>query len=277
VRGPGANLAGASLEGVILIGATISSTNFEGTSLVGALLDEVDPAHPRIRNSTGLRNFRDLGVGLAHVLSDHAAWTQSGGQSGQRADLTGVDLSGLDLRGVDLGAAVLRGAVLRRTNLAGALLAMADLSLVDAKEANFTNADLRGAKLERVTLSNAVLMEACGKPLLVAGQHRCPTDCTSARFDHACLLRADFSMAILVGMDLTNADLRRTNMRGASLYGASLSGVDLRVAVLDGADLTGATGIEAALVALKEHSGLRIGGSPFGNPPEPAAADRDAG
>ena len=212
-----ANLAGANLEGVILIGATMSGTNFEGTSLVGVLFDEVDLAHGRIRNSTGTRNFHGLGRGLAQILSGHATWTRSGGQSGQRADLTGVDLSGHDLRGVDLGAAVLHGAVLRRTNLAGALLAMADLSLVDAREANLTNADLRGAKLERATLSSAKLMEACAKPLLIAGEHKCPTDCTSARLDHACLLRADLSMALLVGADLTEADIRRTDLRGASL------------------------------------------------------------
>src|SRR5579863_4378236 len=193
-----ANLAGASLEGVNLIGATLSNTNFEGTSLIGALLDEVDLGHARTRQLAPPRSFQGLGVGLAQILSAHAAWTQSGGQNGQRADLAEVDLSGMDLRGVDLGAAVLRGAMLRRTNLAGALLAMADLSLVDAREANLTGADLRGAKLERATLSNARLMDACAKPLLIGGEHRCPTDLTSARLDHACLLRMDLSRALLV-------------------------------------------------------------------------------
>jgi uncharacterized protein YjbI with pentapeptide repeats len=146
---------------------------------------------------------------------------------------------------------------------------MADLSLVDAREANLMNADLRGAKLERATLSRATLMETCAKPLLIAGGHRCPTDCTSARLDHACLLRADFSMSLLVGADLTNADVRRTNLSGALLNGAILSGVVLDTAVLDGADVAGATGIEAPLMALTERCGFQIGGGPFDALPIP--------
>ena len=119
------------------------------------------------------------------------------------------------------------------------------------------------------TLSSAMLMDMCAKPLLVGGENRCPTDFTSARLDHACLLRADLSMAVLDGADLTNADLRRTDLSGASLYGAILSGADLRVAVLDRADLTGATGINVPLSALTEHWGVHIGGSPFDDAASP--------
>jgi uncharacterized protein YjbI with pentapeptide repeats len=78
-----------------------------------------------------------LNTSLAQILSGHAASTQSGGRTGQRADLGGVDLSGADLRNVDLGAAIMQGAILRGANLSGALLAMADLSLVDAREATW--------------------------------------------------------------------------------------------------------------------------------------------
>ena len=244
----------------------MSSTNFEGTSLVGALLDGVDLAHAKTKKAARGRDFHEFRHSLAEILSGHATWTQSGGQSGQRADLTGVDLAGLDLRGVDLGAAVLRGAVLRRTNLAGALLAMADLTLVDAREANLSGADLRGAKLERATLSKAMLMEACAKPLVIGGDHKCPTDFTYARLDHACLLRADLSLALLVGADLTDADMRRADLTDASLCGAVLAGVDLRTAVLTGADLSEATGLTMPLWALSEQSGIQAGGSPFGGP-----------
>ena len=76
-------------------------------------------------------------------------------------------------------------------------------------------------------------------------------------------------MALLVGADLTNADIRRTDLRGASLHGAILSGVDLRAAVLDGADLTGATGIKVPLLSLTERYGVQIGGSPFDDSPSP--------
>jgi uncharacterized protein YjbI with pentapeptide repeats len=44
------------------------------------------------------------------------------------------------------------------------------------------------------------------------------------------------------------------------LNGAILTGVDLDAAVLDGADVAGATGIEAPLLALAERCGVQIGG-----------------
>ena len=44
---------------------------------------------PSVRNTAGIRNLRDLGRSLAQILSGHATWTQSGGHTGQRADLTG--------------------------------------------------------------------------------------------------------------------------------------------------------------------------------------------
>ena len=123
-------------------------------------------------------------------------------------------------------------------------------------------------ELERATLSNAVMIEANAKPLLIAGGHRCLTDLTAARLNNACLLRADLSMALLVGADLANAEVRRADLRGASLHGAVLSGVDLRAAMLDGADLAGAVGIEVSLLSLTECNGLQIGRSPFGSPDE---------
>jgi len=256
-----ANLAGASLEGVILIGATLASTNLEGTSLIGALLDEVELPPGTARHVT--RTVPELGSGLAQILAAHAAWTQSGGQTGQRADLREADLSGLDLHEIDLGAALLRGARLCRSNLTGASLAMADMSLVDARETILSGADMRGAKLERATLSKAVLMDVCAKPLLVAGSHRCATDFISARLDHACLLRADLSLALLGGVDLTNADVRRANLRGASLSGAVLTGVDLRAAELDGADMAGVTGVNMSLLDLAARNGIRFGNAPY--------------
>ena len=157
-------------------------TKLDGANLIGALLGDVDLAHADVRATMGIRNVSDLGGSLAQILSAHATWSQSGGRTGERADLNSIDLSGLDLRGADLGAAVLRG-----TNLAGALLAMTDLSLVDARGANLASSDLRGAKLERATLSNAILLtDACARPLVISGDHKCATDCSFARLDHAC-------------------------------------------------------------------------------------------
>ena len=107
---------------------------------------------------------------------------------------------------------------------------MADLSLVDAREANLANADLRGAKLERATLSNAMLMDACARPLLIAGEHNAPPIARPLGSITRACLRADLSWRLLVGADLTDADVRRADLRGASLRGAVLTGVDLRTA-----------------------------------------------
>jgi uncharacterized protein YjbI with pentapeptide repeats len=260
----GTNLGGASMEGVVLTGALICSTNFEGANLVGALVDKANLSNSSIRRSAGIRDLGDLNASLAQILSGHAVWTQSGGSTGQRADLGGVDLSGANLRNVDLGAAIMRGAILRWADLSGALLAMADLSLVDAREANLANADLRGAKLERATLSHATLAEIRAQPLIIAGGHRCRTDWTSARLDHTCLLQADLSMGLLAQANLSHADIRGANMSGASLCGANLTGLDLRTVTLDGADLTEAIGMKLSLLAITSGSGVALGGTPFG-------------
>lgn len=122
---------------------------------------------------------------------------------------------------------------------------------------------MRGAKLERATLSGAILMDACAKPLLIAGDHRCRTDFMSARLDHANLLRANLTMALLEGADLTNADVRRADLSGASLCRATLTGVELHTAALEGADLTNAIGITMPLLALSARTGVRLAGSPF--------------
>jgi uncharacterized protein YjbI with pentapeptide repeats len=100
--------------------------------------------------------------------------------------------------------------------------------------------------------------------LVISGDHKCATDCTSARLDHACLLRADLSMTMLAGADLTNADVRNADLTGASLCRANLSGLDLRTAILDGTDLTEVTGINVSLLAVTNRSGLTIEGDPFG-------------
>ena len=84
---------------------------------------------------------------LAEILDQHKLWVESGGESGAKADLSGVNLSKADLTGVNL-----QGAHLHRTNLVGADLSMANLrgaSLVraDMRNANLLGTELRGANL----------------------------------------------------------------------------------------------------------------------------------
>ncbi len=84
---------------------------------------------------------------LAEILDQHKIWVESGGESGARADFSGVNLAKADLTGVNL-----QGAHLHRANLVGADLSMANLrgaSLVraDMRNANLLGTELRGANL----------------------------------------------------------------------------------------------------------------------------------
>src|SRR5580700_3884015 len=86
-------------------------------------------------------------IDLAEILDQHKLWVESGGETGAKADLSGVNLSKADLTGVNL-----QGAHLHRTNLVGADLSMANLrgaSLVraDMRNANLLGTELRGANL----------------------------------------------------------------------------------------------------------------------------------
>jgi uncharacterized protein YjbI with pentapeptide repeats len=94
-------------------------------------------------------------IELAEVLDQHRAWVESGGESGQKADLSGVNLSKADLTGVNL-----QGAHMHRTNLTGADLSMANLrgaSLVqaDMRDTNLLGTELRGANLMGANLYGA--------------------------------------------------------------------------------------------------------------------------
>ena len=86
-------------------------------------------------------------IDLAEILDQHKTWVETGGESGAKADLSGVNLAKADLTGVNL-----QGAHLHRTNLVGADLSMANLrgaSLVraDMRNANLLGTELRGANL----------------------------------------------------------------------------------------------------------------------------------
>src|SRR5206468_5895531 len=61
-------------------------------------------------------------IDLAEILDQHKQWVESGGETGNKADLCGINLSKADLTGVNLQAAHLH-----RVNLSGADLSMANL------------------------------------------------------------------------------------------------------------------------------------------------------
>jgi uncharacterized protein YjbI with pentapeptide repeats len=89
-------------------------------------------------------------IELAEILDEHKTWVESNGDSGVKADLTGVNLAGAELTGVNL-----QGAILTKVNLTGA-----DLSMANLRGANLVHADLRNAIMLGTELRGADLMGA---------------------------------------------------------------------------------------------------------------------
>jgi len=96
-------------------------------------------------------------IDLAEILDQHKQWVESGGESGARADLTGVNLAKADLTGVNLQAAVLH-----RVILTGADLSMANLRGASLVRANLQNTNLLGTELRGANLMGANVYGADG-------------------------------------------------------------------------------------------------------------------
>jgi uncharacterized protein YjbI with pentapeptide repeats len=94
---------------------------------------------------------------LAEILDQHKIWVESGGETGAKADLSGVNLSKADLTGVNL-----QSATLHRTNLVGADLSMANLRAASLVRADLRNANLLGTELRGANLMGANLYGADG-------------------------------------------------------------------------------------------------------------------
>ena len=120
---------------------------------------------------------------LKRVLTEHRAWLDSDGKSGEKAGLSHAQLLGLSL-----WSAGLREADLSYANLQGA----------DLDHSRLRGANLRHAKMEGASLWRANLRDA---DLSYAGLQR-------AKLDHA---------------DLSGANLHNADLTGASLWGALLS------------------------------------------------------
>ena len=94
---------------------------------------------------------------LDKIIDNHKKWLQSGGEEGERADL-----SSANLRYADLSYADLRYANLRYANLRSADLSYADLSSADLSYANLRSADLSYANLRYADLDFSAFPLWCG-------------------------------------------------------------------------------------------------------------------
>lgn len=71
----------------------------------------------------------------------------------------------------------------------------------------------------------------------------------------------DLSGAVLVGCDLSDADLFGVNLAGAVLVGANLTGADLRNADLSGANLSGVSLVGADLTGANVNEATSFAGA----------------
>ena len=176
--------------------------------------------------------------------------------------LTDKSLNGLDLSALDLSGADLRWARLNKANLRGTKLAQARLDLAWALEADFTGADLQGATLMQAQLIKARLDGANLGGAAIVGNFEGASfkgarlvgvaGSPDMRNQSMGLMRAVLRQAVLDGADLSGASLQRADLEFAKLRRATLTGADMTRAKLGGADLTGAqvAGLDVSLADL---------------------------
>jgi uncharacterized protein YjbI with pentapeptide repeats len=94
---------------------------------------------------------------LPEILENHSLWSDSAGETGTRADLSGKNLAGADL--VD---ARLPNALMHKIILKGADLTLADLRGATLVQANLAEATLLGTQLQQASLQASDLQGTTG-------------------------------------------------------------------------------------------------------------------
>ena len=97
---------------------------------------------------------------LDKILDNHKLWLSSGGEKGERANLSYADLRSANLSSADLRSANLRSANLSYADLRSANLRSANLSYANLSSANLSYANLSSANLSYANLSSANLSSA---------------------------------------------------------------------------------------------------------------------
>lgn len=172
---------------------------------------------------------------------------------GRRATLKNIDLSGLNFSGKDMRQADFTGCKMTRMDLSKAnfsesRLYACDLSDSNLARCNFSRADLRGARIQSANLEQANFDKAdlrvggfskdgmydTGESVSFRG-----ANLSGARLVGSLANAADFSDAIMTGINMAGADLRNAEMQGADLSGAQMAGTKLKGARMKATILTG--------------------------------------
>jgi uncharacterized protein YjbI with pentapeptide repeats len=155
----------------------------------------------------------------------------------QGANLAGFDAGGVAvaLSGADLTGADMTGAQIPGANLTGAMLRQANLSMANLKGATMTGAMLGETRdgTGKLTLGAAILDGAWMEDVRLDGK----ADLTAVRargayFYSGAAAAATVAGAMLANADFTGAVLKGLNMREATIAGATFHQADLTKAIL---------------------------------------------
>jgi uncharacterized protein YjbI with pentapeptide repeats len=92
---------------------------------------------------------------LLEIIREHDLWLNTEGESGTKADFSGITLEGVELNGINIPQADLSS-----SNLEQAKLKNANLSYTNMVSTNLKSTELEAANLKGANLSNADLKEA---------------------------------------------------------------------------------------------------------------------
>ena len=192
-------LAGADLEGAMLLCADL-----KGADLRGAHLRVVDLSQADLRSATlDEADLRDADATLANLVG---------------ATFRGADLTDARFQGINMGT---DGPGL--TDFTGAELTRTYLNFSTLRRCTFADARMRGADLTRCDLSESALVGA---------------DLSGANLSNSNLRGCDLSYSMLAGTVFNNVDLRGADLRHAELATATFGGVLLAQAALSHAHLS---------------------------------------
>jgi len=267
--------AGDCIAGFDLTGADLSGMNLRGANLSGALLESADLTGADLSDAT-----------LTDAVLVRATLTRTR-LSG--ANLAAANLSLAQCEDTDFTGATLDGCVAERTRFLRCCFRLASIRRAQLRECTFDSADFsnatladlafteqvlsdanfKGATIRKLAFVNCHLERACFSGADVEGFGLVETiardvDFNMASLKKACFVKdtvlagADFTQAVLVEVNLREADLRgarfdhasivQSDFSDANLQAASLLSVRIENGYLVRADLRGAALSRADLI-----------------------------
>lgn len=216
--------------------------DFEGKNIEGISLEEANLERAALANAN-LRNAFLARINLRNAYLQNAIFENANFFAKKELFQT----KGFNPQN-EIGKTNLQRARLWRANLRNAYLYGAALQNAEVFEADLQGADLSFALLQGTNLSKSKLRDVQLQDAKMENANLHLADCESA----------DFRKTNLQGSDFSNANLEGANLSLANLKCVNLLETKLRGAILQNADLTGATGLLADQFAQCDVSGAKL-------------------